>query len=335
MDSILVREYRGGMEECVHRGHICIVDERGQVHRFAGDPEHHVFTRSAAKPIQAIPGIRGGINDAFGLSDEEIAVMTASHQAEEGHIKVLDHLLQKLSLHEEELVCAPSLPMDEFTKEVLLSTGGQRRRIYHNCSGKHLGVLAYCKHGGYSLDNYSSLDHPVQVEILNTLSQLAGYPVEKIEKARDNCGFPVFALPMTALSITYLKLACPELISDPATANAVKIITAAMNKHPKMVGGSGKVDSVLLEDSNIVAKGGFKGIFAFGLRKERLGITLKVTDGSEDEWGMIVLEVLKQLDYGDKQTLNRLQREFPNEISNETGFEVGCKETVFKLDRMN
>lgn len=331
MDNMLVKEFRGGLLECAHYGHICIVNEEGKIVKQVGDPHTVIFTRSSAKPFQAIPGIRAGIKEAYGLSDSEIAVMVASHRAEEDHVGALEHLLQKAGLNEGSLVCAPSLPLNEAAKENLLRRGGAPRRLYHNCAGKHLGVQAYCKLKGYPVTNYNHPEHPVQQEILATLSTLADYPQNKISLGTDGCGFPVFALPLSALATAYVKLACPDLIKDPATAQAVTTITNAMNSYPHLVAGTGIVDSILLEDSNIVAKGGFKGVYAFALRKERLAITFKVLDGSEEEWGMIALAILEQLGYENEETLRKLRSAFPITITNDEGWNVGSSETVFTL----
>lgn len=331
-EALLVNEYRGGLLECAHYGHICIIDEQTRIAGRAGNPHATVFTRSSAKPIQALPGIRAGIIGAYGLTDEEIAIMTASHRAEEVHVGTLESLLSKTGLAEERLVCAPSLPLDETAKERLLRQGGAYRRIYHNCSGKHLGVLAYCKMMGYPLDSYNHPDHPVQREILATLAGLAGIPEAQISLGTDGCGFPVFALPLSALATAYLKLACPDLIGDTATAEAAKVITEAMNRHPLLVAGTGRIDSILLSDPNIVAKGGFKGVYAFALRRERVGVTFKIQDGSEEEWGMIALSVLEQLGYENEETLRKLREAFPSSILNDEGWQVGQAETVFRLE---
>jgi L-asparaginase II len=331
-DTLLIQEYRADILECVHRGHISVVDENGRVVKYAGDPHYVAFTRSAAKPIQAIPGIRAGIVEAYNLTSAEIAVMAASHRAEDIHIQTLEGMIAKIAVDENELVCAPSLPLDRVSREELLRKGGQRRRLYHNCAGKHLGVLAYSSLKGYPHEGYDDPDHPVQQEIITVLSQLSQLSPDEIGRGIDGCGFPVFALPLSALATAYMKLACPDQIADAATAQAVITITEAMNQHPRLVAGQGKVDSILLEDGNIVAKGGFKGVYAFSLREERLGITFKVSDGSEEEWGLIVLSILQQLGYKNTATIEKLQRAFGGPITNDAGVEVGQAVTSFKLE---
>lgn len=331
-EALLVKEYRGGMLECIHSGHICIVDEYGTIKKQAGDPNFRVFTRSAAKPFQAIPGIRAGLIPHYGLNDAEVAIMTASHRAQHYHMETLESLLRKTGLQEQSLVCAPTLPLDREARAQLLREGGDSRKLYHNCSGKHLGIQSYCKMAGMTQEHYNDPDHPVQREILATLADLADYPAEDIRLATDGCGLPVFNLPLSSLATAYMKLACPDRIEDPKTSEAARSVAAAMNKHPEMVGGSGRVDTLLLEDDNIVAKGGFKGVYAFSLRKERLGIAFKIMDGSEEEWGLIVQGILRQLGYQNNGTLQRLKQAFSGIIRNDEGWEVGSSEPVFVLE---
>lgn len=331
-EALLVKEYRGGMLECIHNGHICIVDEYGAIKKQAGDPRFRVFTRSAAKPIQAIPGVRAGLIPHYGLNEAEVAIMTASHRAQQPHVETLESLLRKTGLQEQRLVCASALPLDREARSRLLREGGGSRKLYHNCSGKHLGIQAYCKMASMTQDHYNDPAHPVQREILAVLADLADYPAEDIRLAMDGCGLPVFNLPLSSLATAYMKLACPDRIEDPQTAEAARSIAAAMNKHPEMVGGSGRIDTLLLEDDNIVAKGGFKGVYAFSLRKERLGIAFKIMDGSEEEWGLIVQEILRQLGYQNTETLQRLKESFGGIIHNDEGWEVGSSEAAFVLE---
>ncbi|WP_054956878.1 asparaginase [Paenibacillus dakarensis] len=331
METKLVKEYRADIMECAHSGHICIVNEEGKVEAYAGDPEYVTFTRSSAKPLQAIPAIRAHMASHYHLTDQEIAIMTASHRGQLEHQETLINLMNKTGIAEQRLVCAPSYPLNEEARDALILSRSDKRKLHHNCSGKHLGLLAYCQMQGYSLEGYENPDHPVQQEVLNTVAYMSGLSKEKIILGTDGCGLPVFALPMHALATAYMKLACPDLIEDKATRLAVETITKAMNAHPFMVAGTGKVDTLLLQDENIVAKGGFKGVYCFGLKKERLGITFKILDGSEEEWGLVTESILAQIGYQNKATMERLREAYTKDLYNDGGQKVGRVETVFTL----
>ncbi len=331
MGEILVEEYRAETLECVHRGHICGVGSDGAVKYKVGDENYVAYLRSSAKPVQAIPAIKRGMHEKFGFTGKEIAIMAGSHRAEPFHVDALESIMAKTGLSEDHLVCHPTYPLSEPAKEQLVRQYKEKRRIYHNCSGKHLGILSLCKGAGYSLEDYWSPDHPVQREIKETLAYLADMPHEQIAAGTDGCGLPVFALPLANLARVYLKLACPDLIGDAAVRDAVRTITASMNDHGEMVAGTDRICSALLQDRNIIAKGGAKGIYCFGLKEERLAFALKVLDGSEDEWIYIVISILEQIGYKNKATLQRLREQFPAEIKNDNQKTVGYNKAVFRL----
>ncbi|MDY0393856.1 asparaginase [Virgibacillus halophilus] len=41
----------------------------------------------------------------------------------------------------------------------------QKRKLLHNCAGKHLGFLAYAREKGYDMGSYDAPDHPLQLAI--------------------------------------------------------------------------------------------------------------------------------------------------------------------------
>lgn len=333
--GLLVEEWRGGMAECEYWGHICGVSATDGLLYGTGDPTYRTYLRSAAKPLQALPAFRLGIGEQFGLSGEEQAIMTASHRSEPFHVAVLESMREKIGVQESDLVCHASYPLNAQARDGLAAAGLPPRRLYHNCSGKHLGLLALCLRQGYPLEGYERPEHPAQQEVLRTLAMMADYPSEQIGIAIDGCGFPVFALPLPNLASAYLKLACPELIADPATRRAAEQMTSLMNRHYEMVSGTGMICSTLLMDDNIVAKGGAKGVYAFGLRRERMAFALKVLDGSEDKWPLIVASILEQIGYERTDTIDRLYGLCPKQFRNGNGTIVGENRAVFELKRLS
>lgn len=331
MNERLIEETRNGWLECEHRGAICGVDQHGRIRYAVGDTTRPMFLRSAAKPLQAIPVVRSGMLDHFQLEDRDLALMTASHRGEAAHVDTLEHVMEHCELHDEELICSPSLPLHEESREALLRKGGDRRRMYHNCAGKHFGVLAWSKMAGMDMASYADPAHPAQRQMRDMISYMSEVPQEAMIQGTDGCGFPVYGIPLTGLATAYLKLACPDLIGDATTREAAARVRRAMQRYPFLVGGTDRVDTLLMEDDNIVAKGGFKGIFAFALTKERLGFAFKIADGSDEEWALVTASILEQIGYERQETVDRLRSRIPAVILNDNGRQVGEQRTVFVL----
>jgi len=329
----LVLEFRGGAVENVHYGHVCGVDDSGEaVYRY-GDPDAVTFMRSAAKPIQALPFFLEGFDGKYGFTPEELTIMMASHRALPYHVEALEGMLGKLGLEESALVCKPTYPLDPNARDALVADRSPQRRIYHNCSGKHLGVLAYCIGKGLPLDGYDSADHPAQKRILSIASELSGRPAGEIVIGTDGCGFPVFGMPLRNMANAFLKLACPDLIGDAALREAAGKVTGLMNAYPDMISADYLICPNLLRDGNIVAKGGAKGIYCFALKKERLAFALKVVDGSEDEWPIAVASILEQIGYTNRETIDRLYGIGSPDILNDNGRIIGENRSVFEMRR--
>lgn len=332
--EVLVQEKRAELLENVHIGMICGVNDQFETKYQVGDTEHYTFFRSASKLIQALPAFLSDIITKYGLTEEEATLLTASHRGEEYHIAALESMLKKLPIIEEELFCPPSYPLNVKPREEMIRNGLQKRSLYHNCAGKHMGFLTVCREMGFPTEGYWEIHHPLQQQILTILSELSNVPVSDIKVGTDGCGVPVFAIPLKNMAITYLKLSSPELIDNSDLKRAVKRMTGLMNKHPKIVASEKFICTTLLEDSNIVAKGGAQGVYCFGLKKERLGFALKVANGSEDVWPNIVSSILEQINYSNSDTINRLRELKPGIIKNDGGVEVGSIREVFTLSRI-
>lgn len=331
MDEILVEEYRGNLLECVHRGYICITGEDGQVIHSVGDPDFVTYMRSSAKPIQVLPILEAELDKKYNLTDKEITVMAASHRAEQWHVKALEGIMEKTGIKEDDLICLPTYPLAADAKENVLRQGGGPRRIYHNCSGKHMGILTLCTAMKYDKAMYFSIDSPAQQEILEHIAYISEYSKENIVIGVDGCGVPVFGMPMRYLSNSYRRLACPDTIDNEKTRNAVIKLSTLMNENYEMISGTNLICTLLNKDPNIVAKGGAKGVYCFGLKKERLGVSIKIIDGSEEEWPIIVASILEQLNYNNKETIDRLRKVYPETVINDNKKVVGKSKIVFRL----
>ena len=86
---VLVEVRRGTIVESRHRGHIVQVNARGEVEWGIGDPDVLVTLRSAVKPFGVAALVDGGGVEAYNLTDQELAVMAASHTGEDAHVRTL------------------------------------------------------------------------------------------------------------------------------------------------------------------------------------------------------------------------------------------------------
>src|SRR5215203_5068588 len=191
-DVPLAAVRRGELVESVHRGRFAAYDPRGDVLEALGDSEAYVYLRSAAKPFQALSLILSGTADAFGLTNKELAVAGASHNAEEPHLAAVRSILEKAGLSEDDLQSGVHPPMYGPEAEKMVRRGDDPRPIHGNCSGKHAGMLAVCVHEGYETATYRDPGHPLQRRILGLIAEVCGLREDEVLIAGDNCGVPAF-----------------------------------------------------------------------------------------------------------------------------------------------
>ena len=278
-DAPLVAVRRGGLVESVHRGRLAVCDPEGDVLEAVGDPLAHVYARSAAKPFQALPLVLSGAADAFGLTDRELAVACASHNAEAPHLAAVRSILKKAALEEGDLQSGAHPPMYWPEAAKLAQSGEEPRPIHGNCSGKHAGMLAFCVHEGYETLSYRDPGHPLQRYILGLIAETCGLREDGVLVAGDNCGVPAFALPLQSFATGLARIATGEELPDQLAGAALRI-RDAMCAYPFMVAGTGRFDTELMERTNLLLKGGAEAVFAAG-NPEGWGMGLKISDGSQ------------------------------------------------------
>lgn len=203
----MVEVTRGRQVESVHRGGIAVVDAQGHLVASLGDPKERVFVRSSAKPFQALALVCSGAADAFGITEEELAVVCASHSGEPQHIELVTSLLRKTGLSASDLHCGIHPPFDAQARRAMAAAGEEPTVLHNNCSGKHVGMLAAARHLGLPLSGYVDPQHDVQVAIRGLLSFLAGMDPDDLGLAVDGCGVPTFYLPMRGFALAMARLA--------------------------------------------------------------------------------------------------------------------------------
>jgi len=336
---VLARVMRGGRLESPHRGDVAVVDEEGRIVAAAGDPDRRIFLRSAAKPFQAMPLLAAGGERAFGLDDDQIALMCASHGGEPRHVRVARSLLSLARASVADLECGPQWPMHEPSAHVLIERGQQPTSLHNNCSGKHAGILLACRLKKFSIAGYIDPRHPIQREIVETLASFCAVAPASIEIAVDGCSLPVFRLPLARLAEGYARLMARDVDGEGAGGRAVRRrIRRAMSESAGMVAGKGRFTTDFLEAGRgrWIGKEGAEGVYAIGVasagrRKRALGIVFKVEDGSTRARDAIALDLLARLDLLEPAVERRLTDYRRPVLHNTAGREVGSIEPEAEL----
>jgi L-asparaginase II len=278
VDPIAVRLIRGDVVESVHRAAIAVVDPNGRLVASFGRPGLVSFMRSSAKPMQAVPLIESGAAKAFGFGSKEIAIATGSHNGEPEHTDLVLKMLERAGLGPEALRCGRHAP---YGKEAAARIGDRFTSLHHNCSGKHAAMLAVCAHRGWDIPSYQAPDHPLQREILRVVAGETGLLPRRIGLGVDGCGVPNFAVPVRAAARAFARLMDPAAAEGPRRAT-LTTIRDAMLKEPQMIAGTGRLDTDLMNaaNGNLIVKGGAEAFYGAGLRREKLGIAIKIEDGA-------------------------------------------------------
>lgn len=341
----MTRVLRGGMVESVHRGSIAIVDARGKLVAFAGDPGTRTCLRSAAKPFQAIPLLEYGGRDEYELTGEELALTCASHGGEPVHVATAAALLRKGEFDEEDLLCAPHLPFDDKSAADLRASGEVPSSLHNNCSGKHAGMLLATQAMDAPSAAYIEAGHPLQILMRSTVAEFAGLNADEVPIAIDGCGVPAFFLSLYRAAFAYARLMSGAI---ERYAESGQHVVEAMTAHPHYVAGNWSMTTPLMAAFNgeLLAKEGAEGFYAMGLAPSLcarltetlrltddggLGIALKIEDGSMDRGrNPAILHLLDLL--GAETDAEQLEpyREAP--VRNHAGLVVGEVRAEFELE---
>ena len=260
--TVLASVERSGFEESRHHGSVVVLSGSGDVIASAGDIVGPIFPRSSNKPFQAIGMLRCGL-DVHGA---DLALVAASHAAEDFHLERVRALLGKAGLTE-----------DDLRNPAVDETHG---RIYQNCSGKHTGMLLTCVANGWPISDYYEPAHPLQKALISAIEDYSGESVAAI--GVDGCGAPVAAISLTGLATGFLRASTHE-------------VAEAMRTYPEMTSGTGRRDALLMRAvPGLFSKGGAEGVWAAAMPGVG-AVALKIDDGAFRPHGPVVLSALRRL----------------------------------------
>jgi L-asparaginase II len=349
---------RGYIIESIHFGAIAVVDASGNLIGWYGDPSLVTFTRSSAKPFQALPFLEAGGMAHYGLTLQEVALICASHSGTDEHVAVVKSIQGKVGISESDLMCGVHTPYDRKTAEAMRQRGEKPTPNRHNCSGKHTGMLAYAHMLGIPTLPadlpYIDPSHPVQQKILQSLAQMADLSPDELHVGIDGCSAPNFALPLRNTALAFARLCQPDGLPE-KRAETCRLISKAMLTYPDMIGGPDNFDTFLMQaaQGRVICKGGAEGFQAFGIMPGAIspgspayGVAFKISDGdlkghnfpAGDPRGhvrpAVTLEILRQLSVFDAQDLEKLADYGPGfPVENWRKLKVGQASPCFELTK--
>jgi L-asparaginase II len=325
---------RGSLIECYHRGHIVAVNASGKSLYHLGNPSYKTYARSTAKLFQTLPLLESGGADHFGLSTEEIAIVCASHNGEPEHVAAVERIFAKLNIDISLLQCGSHEPKHKETRIKMRENHLQPTALHHNCSGKHAGMLALALHLQSSLSDYISPNHPVQLRMLEMLSELTQIEKHEIVQAVDGCGVPVYGMNINKLALAFARFGSQQGLPK-EKAEACRRIISAVTQHPFYLAGSQRFDTRLIEitKGRIIGKMGAEGIYGVTIPTSSMGIVVKIEDGAERALYPTVIETLKQLYLLNESELIQLTDFHTQWVHNNRGEIVGQIKPEFKLKK--
>tara|TARA_Y100001968_G_scaffold319352_1_gene350741 strand:+ start:9498 stop:10475 length:978 start_codon:yes stop_codon:yes gene_type:complete len=269
---------RGSNIESIHNVHAVVCDKKHRVLMSAGSQEYETFIRSSLKPFQSLPFISSGTAEQINSSNKGLAIACASHIGSTKHAREAFRILWNADIDVDQLKCP--IPRNKKSK------------LEHNCSGKHAAFLATCKKMDWPLNDYLSINHPLQIEIIRRIAEFLNITPNNICTAVDDCGSPTLFLKLNQISALYAELSQanqPELIQ----------VTRAMIGNPELIGGLGQFDTELMNRSHgqVISKGGSEGLQCLGRIGEGMGVAIKVEDGSKRAKHAVALNILRQLEW--------------------------------------
>jgi len=257
-DPIRVEAVRGDVAESVHLIDVAVAGADGRLLASAGDPEAVAYLRSSAKPVQATVSMELGWQPP-GM--EQLAVACASHNGESVHVAAVRRTLEAAGVDESALRCPPAMPARG-------ALPPEPARIFHNCSGKHAGMVAASIAAGLDPAAYLEPDGVIQTRVRERVEGLTGAAARAV--ASDGCGARTFAFALHEMAAMFARL--------PGWCGAA---LEAMRAHPYLVAGEARLCTATMRSgAPVVLKVGAEGLLCGVMLDDGRGFAIKSRDGT-------------------------------------------------------
>jgi L-asparaginase II len=314
---------RSNIVERAHLGALMLFGNGKVLAEFGhGEPDDCYYLRSCAKPLQASVCADLGVFEHFGFSQDEIAILCASHSGSFENISTVEGILEKLDLDISYLQCGVHMPLDRESREYLIKNDLKPNPLHHNCSGKHAGFLAACVKEGWDLPSYLDINHPLQQQIYSRIGVYCEYGFGTVSK--DGCGAPIVAMPFENMCRGFLN--CFENYSQ---------IKEAMSQKPYMMGGHNRIDSeiVFATKGRLIAKVGAEGLCMVYNSELHQTLLVNILDSNEQARAVVLIQAMLDLGWISKDEIenNPLKSLFEKQVKTQSGDVVGEIRPTFNL----
>ena len=314
----MVEVTRSNFTESTHYGVAVLINSNGEILKEWGNSNLLIYPRSALKPIQSLNLYKDGVAKAMKLSDNLIALTTASHHAEDIHQKMIDSWLKKINLKEKHLSCGPSWPWNIKDKFKAHAKYKAKRKIFHNCSGKHCGHLAVSKYKNLPIKNYQNKDHPIQKDLINLVEDLSKYKIKKI--GVDGCTLPNPLIPLKKFAFAMAQLADYKKLNE-HSAIAKRIFDSCV-KFPEITGGNKSINSILTKISKgkVFVKNGAEGVFVAIIPEKKSALAVKIIDGARRAAEVAIAGLISELKVIQNDQIEKIKK---SPVKNSAGQIIG------------
>lgn len=279
MQEPLIQIRRAGAIESKHYGFWAFLNGESSSKEAYGQV---ICLRSVAKVFQTLACLRLGLR----LNLKQTAIATSSHSGTNEHIEIVKEILQNYKLNWSSLNCGEHAPFSRSISQA--KKYSCKRRLQNNCSGKHAALLAVCKLHQWNISSYQDLEHPLQQEILKTISELCEININQIQIGLDGCGLPTYGLSVKSLLKGFSKFQ----INSPDSLIAQ--ISRSMLEESFYISGHKRLDHEITQAAkpHLICKSGAGGLSVISLQNNSNALLLKLYDSDEKARALILKNLL-------------------------------------------
>ena len=307
MQSVkMVEITRSDEVESFHNGVAVLINSSGEVLKEWGNSDLNIYPRSALKPIQTLNLYKDGVDETMNLTDKQIAITTASHHAENFHQELISNWLKKIDISEDNLSCGQDWPWNLEDKFYAKSQYKNKRKIFHNCSGKHCGHLAVSKYRDLPIKNYNQKNHPIQKELINLIEHLSEHKIKNI--GIDGCTLPNPLIPIKKFAYAMAQIADYNKLNE--NSDIAKRIFDSCIKFPEITGGTNSVNCALtkISEGKIFFKNGAEGVFVAIIPEQKSSLVVKIDDGASRAAEVAIAGLISELKIIDEEKLQKFKK---------------------------